>query len=80
MPAEEQLRARLALLDTKITEAYEGPSVSIGGHSLQRQAIQALREERNLVAWQLQQILQGGPFGSVQIKGTNDETFYGARR
>ena len=64
------LRARIADLDVAIKAAYTGQSYSLGGRTLTRQDLPALRDERTLLIRNLKQaqaIAEGATTPGVTI-------------
>lgn len=69
-------RVELMSVRTQIKAAYKNTSISIDGHSLSRQSIETLERRESKLTWEIQEILQGGPFGEIIIEGRYDNKYY----
>ena len=68
----KELRDELDEVRSRIRNAYKGPSVSLEGHSLTRQSLDLLEQREATLTWDIQELLQDGPFGATIIKGRYD--------
>ena len=84
--AQTNLDQEIATINSRLTELYDeldevrgeirkgyrNTNVSLGQHSLNRQPLSVLIERENTLTWNIQECLQGGPFGSIIIEGRDD--------
>ena len=68
----KELYDELDEVRAEIRKAYRNTNVSLGQHSLNRQPISVLESRESKLTWDIQECLQGGPFGSVIIEGRDD--------
>ena len=68
----ERLKTSLERVRKAMDRAIDNTSVSLDGHSLQRQPMDVLVRREAEITWDLQEILGGGPFHAIIVEGRND--------